>query len=624
MLQAIRERSTGLIAGFIIAVICLLFAFSGIGSYFTGNSNPTVAKVGDTEIKYSEFQNRYQNNLSAAQRGGGEVNEAIIKQQTIDSLVSGAIVNDFTATSGYTASEEQVADYLTNSQFFHEDGKFSRDRFNQMMAMMRTTPTQYAQRVKVDLANRQLQNGISDSVVLSPAEIKQGYALENEEREVSLVKIDPVQLESKQDVSDEEVLEYYSANAAGFFTEERIKLDYLELNAADIAKTLDISDEDISSRYEADKALYTTAETRRASHILLKTDKRSVEEAKQQLADIKTKVESGEDFAVLAKEHSDDIGSAQQGGDLNWFGTGRMVPEFEAATFALEEGQMSDLVETQFGVHLIKLTGIRPESVKPLDDVKDEVVAALQKEQAADKMAELSGKLADLTYENPETLQAAADELNLEIKTTGWITASTGTGIGNNVAVRKAALDGLVKTDGENSDRIELGDDRVVVIRKNQYEAARQQTQEEVAGNITATIKKQKASEQAVELAKKLEADLKEGKSLADAAKAYDLEVEEAKFKRADKSFKPEVVAVTFAAAAPTENSVVAAATVTSDNVNVILELKNVVAAEEEPAEAQLNGVKARLARQRGNAEVAALLKAIRNNADISVDASRL
>lgn len=625
MLQAIRERSTGLVAGFIIAVICLLFAFGGIGSYFTGNTNPTVAEVGDTEITYSQFQSSYQNRLNAAQRQGN-ANEALIKQQAIQQLVENAVLRNYADNEGYTVTNKQVADYLATNPFLQEDGKFSRARYDELLQMMRSTSEQYTGRVKEDLAVQHFTAGVSESSLLTSLETAQGYALESEERLVSLVKIDPVALADKQEVSDTEAQERYAENKADFFTEERIKLDYLELSADTIAASIEVSDDDLAARYDADKALYTAAETRRASHILLKpNDDRDLEAAKQELAALKSRIEAGENFAELAKEHSDDVGSGLKGGDLDFFGKGRMVPEFEAAAFALAaEGDLSDLVETQYGVHLIKLTGIKPEAVKPLEEVKDKVAKAIKKERAEEQFIVLSDKLADLTYDNPATLQKAADELKLDIQTSAWITPNAGAGIGGRGAVRRAAFDKLVTTDGENSDRIEIGDNKVIVIRKNEYQAARQQTLEEVKPTIVKALQAEKAAQVTVELAAKIKADVEAGQALAAAATASELEAEDATIKRSERSFKPAVVDAVFAAAKPAADKATIATAVTADNVQYVIAVNKINVADAEATEAQLKGVKARLARERGNAELAALLKAVRSNTNIAIHEERL
>jgi peptidyl-prolyl cis-trans isomerase D len=332
-------------------------------------------------------------------------------------------------------------------------------------------------------------------------------------------------------ISDEEIADYYTANQNEFMTPERVRVRYLELKADSLPVSTDIDDETLHALYDEQADQYITEEQRRARHILVSippdADEQTVAEARERALGILERLEEGEDFAEVAKVESDDPGSATSGGDLGFFGRGVMTDAFDAAAFALEKGARSDLVRSPFGFHIIEITDIRPEVVKSFAEVRDQLVEAYVAKEREDLFFEYSERLANLAFENPDTLETAADALGLEVMTSDWLSRDGGPGLGANPDIITAAFQEDVLDNGNNSEPVEIADDDLVVLRVLEHEPATVKPLAEVRDEIRRLLQNRKSSELARAEGQRLAKALKEGKAMQDVATELGVELQD-------------------------------------------------------------------------------------------------
>ena len=318
-------------------------------------------------------------------------------------------------------------------------------------------------------------------------------------------------------VTDSDIENYYTANSSSFMTPERVRLEYLELNAADIDPGIDVDEVALQALYDEQSAKYVTPEERHARHILVAllpdADEAAQASALEKANTVVARLDAGESFDDLAKELSDDPGSAATGGDLGFFARGMMTPGFDEAVFALQTGERSQPVKTPFGYHIIELLEVKPEVATPLAEVRDDLVNQLLAEEQGDLFYEQSEALASLAFEQPDSLQGAADELDLQINQTDWIERSGGTGIAEHASVVETAFSDDVLLNGNNSAPIEVGDNHLIVVRILEHQEAAQQPLEQVKADVSQLVR----NEQARAMALNRGNELLEGLSAPDA-----------------------------------------------------------------------------------------------------------
>ncbi|HCD06511.1 MAG TPA: parvulin peptidyl-prolyl isomerase, partial [Methylophaga sp.] len=498
MLHFIRDRAQGWIAWFIVGLISIPFALWGVNSYVTGPSDAVVAKVNGEEITRSELLQavqRYREQMR--QMMGDEFNPdmfdgAEIRYAVIDDLIEQRLIRSASDKLGQRISDRQIAQFIQQTPAFQRDGSFDTEQYQMVLARAGFSPASYEASLRNDLLGQQLVQNIEGSTVVSQVEVERLLKLENQQREIAYGVIKLEDFLSEVEVDESDVRDFYNANQSSYTTPEQISVDYLELSLDTVSSQIDVNDEQLQQYFIDNKTQFVGPEQRRASHILIEDN----EQAEQILAEIQTKFEEGQSFEELAEAYSVDVGSASSGGDLGTIQRDVMEATFEEAVFALENvGDISEPIKTEFGYHIIKLTDIDKSSNVDFADVKNEVALQYRRQQAERQFYDKAEELANLTYENPETLDVAAEALALEINTSGSFTRSGGSGIAENQAVIKAAFSDDVLNEDLNSQVIELSDTRLVVIRKNSYVDATLLPFDSVSPAITEQIRYQRASD---------------------------------------------------------------------------------------------------------------------------------
>ncbi|MFM2289573.1 MAG: hypothetical protein RL684_2716, partial [Pseudomonadota bacterium] len=433
---------------------------------------------------------------------------------------------------GVTIPAQRVRDEIMNIPAFQTDGHFDPTQYKMLLSGQGMSPRSFEERVREDLGVRELPVQIGATALVTDADVAAYLRLKDQRRDIRYVKLDKPALENNE-VGADAIDAYYKAHTAEFMTPERVALDYLELDAAGLAVDTTPDEATLKERYEKNKARYVSPEQRLASHILVKVGgKGTPDEQKTALAKaeaIEEQLKAGKSFAELAKKDSDDLGSKNQGGDLGWLDKGTTDEAFENALFALDKGQVSAPVLTSEGYHIIELRDIRPGKTLSFDEVKPE----LEREYAATERervyAEKAGKLTDLTYQDPSSLDQAAHELGLTVQKTALFSRQGGEGVAANPAVVKAAFSDGVLVQNNNSDPIDLGPEHIAVVRIAEHKPATPMPLDEVREQVRGRILAERLATQAKARADALFADLGKGQTLDQLAAAQHLTVEDGK-----------------------------------------------------------------------------------------------
>lgn len=532
MLQSIRDRLTGPIVWFVIALIAVPFAFWGIQSFRSGGSDPVVVKVGDQKITQAQFRQTYEQRYQQYRSLLGEsfradlFDENRFRELTLDDMVQESAMRQYARSAGYRASDATLRDFLVSVPAFQKDGKFSSDTYRALLDQQGMKPDAYERQLRESLAIEQLRNAVQSTSFVTPEQTWAAHRLEKQTRRITVVPISAKNFRDQVKVTDAQIADRYETDKSRYQTAERIKLAYVELDRKQLAVAEAPAPEVLKAMYDAEKeARFSAPEERRASHILVTfgADKTA---AKKKAEDLLARIKGGQDFAQVAREASDDPGSKAQGGDLGWVRKGMMAPKFEEALYAIPSAgsDVAGPVETEFGWHLIKLVEIKAASIRPFEDagVQAELLEAYRTREGEKRFQELSTKLETLAFENT-SLEPVAAEMKLEVKTTDWFTREGGPGIAGIEAIKQAAFSPEVLQDGENSKPIPASEDALVVVHKAEHEPGRQRTLEEVKDAVRETLVSEGAAKLAREAADTLVTKVKAGEGLREAAAAQGL-----------------------------------------------------------------------------------------------------
>lgn len=416
----------------VLAIIVLPFALFGVDSYVRSPGRAdAAASVGDTQITTAEFQQalREQQERMRTQLGGQASPEMLdspeLRDGVLQNLIHQRLLVLHAVQSKLTVSNDLLANYIMSSPSLHENGKFSRERYQALVAAQGMSIDAFEAKVKQDLTMQQAMVAAGDAAVSGHLPADRWLQAQLEERVISEVRLSAEQFAQGAKPDAEAVKRYYEENRARFEKPEQVRAAFVMLSQEKMAEKVKVSDEAIKSWYQTNQAQYKQPEQRQASHILIRLDKTAPEsdvkaaeaKAEQLLKQIK---EKPADFPRLAKQHSQDPGSAERGGDLGYFGRGMMVKPFEEVVFSLKENELSGIVRSDFGLHLIRLTGIRPERIKPLEAVRAEISAEVKRQTGAKLYAEAAESFTNLIYEQSDSLKPVAEKFDLPILESDW------------------------------------------------------------------------------------------------------------------------------------------------------------------------------------------------------------
>ena len=521
MLSTIREKTQGIIATFIIALIAIPFALWGINSYFEGGSNTAVAEVNGTPIRQPAYQAAMEQlrGLNPAQRDNRAMRELVL-----EGLISQMLLTEDAHDRGYRFSDMRLAQMIREAPYFQRDGRFDDTLYQTLLQREGTNAPEFENRLRRENLAGQVQRGLADTAFVTPADVAAVARLLQQERRIAYAVIEPRAFEGRVRVTQDDVEAYYNEHRDAFQTPERVRVEYLRLAAADAVKRYQPSDDELRQAYAADAARYTTPAKRRASHILISVAAGASTEddakAKARIAEIERQVRGGADFAKLARTSSEDAESAAKGGDLGAVTPGLLPAELEQALNGLKAGDVSKPVRTPFGYHLVKLTSYTPEQRVSFEQARKELVEVVRRRQGEERFFEQTERLRTLAYEHPESLEPAAKALGIPVEQSGWFTRDGGPGIAGNPRVIEAAFNPEQITGRRNSDAIELSSDTLLALRVIDHKPSSQRPLAEVRGEIERTLKTTRARDQAQALSAEWLEKLKQGAELAPLARA--------------------------------------------------------------------------------------------------------
>ncbi|HGY1083941.1 SurA N-terminal domain-containing protein [Aeromonas salmonicida] len=467
MLDKLREGAQGKVAKVILGLIILSFALAGVGSYLNGPARTAPATVNGNDISSAALENAYRNERARMESQMGEsfsqlaANPDYMKQfrrGVLDRLIDQALFDSKARELGLRVSDEQIKQAIIAMPEFAEDGKFNNDRYLQLIRRAGMTPEMFRDSLRQDMVRQQLMGALLGTEFALKGEAEQLDKLYNQTRDLRLVRLAAAAYLGDVQVSDQEVEQYYKTNSARFMNDEKVKVDYLLLDAANLGKDIKVTEQDAKDYYDQHQDLFQRAERRHVAHILIPFGKD--EKAAEKLAgELLTKAKGGDDFAALAKANSSDTFSAKKGGELDWFEKGVMDPAFEQAAFALNKaGDLSNLVKSPFGFHVIKLLGVEAAQTKPFVDVMGETIRRLQADKAKELFFAEQQKMADSSFENPDSLDLTADTMGLKVQSVDFFSQADAPEPLNDPKVLSVAFSEQLRDDNTNSDVIELAD----------------------------------------------------------------------------------------------------------------------------------------------------------------------
>ena len=515
MFDAVRNNKR--IVQVFLLLITIPFAMWGLDSYMNSDGGTAqVARVGDVKITLNQFQQalREQQDRMRAQFPGVDaklLDSPAIRESVLNGLVDQQLLLQEVNRLRLGVSIQALQEMIAGIPAFQEEGRFSQQRYETVLAAQGMTPAGFEAQLRRDLALQSLIGAVGESAFVARTVADRLVGLQAETRQVQEAVIPWQSLAAQVKLDAADVQRYYEDNSARFTLPEQVRVEYLVLSQNDLEAK--VSEAEVKAWYEGHQDQYSQPEERRASHILLTTgngDKDKVKaEAEALLAELQ---KNPAQFAELARKRSQDPGSASKGGDLGFFARGMMVKPFEEAAFSLKEGEMSGLVESDFGFHIIRLTGIKAAQVKPFAEVKGQIEADLKRQGAARAFAEAAENFANLVYEQSDSLKPAAEQYKLAVRQSGWITRQGAEGILNHPKLLEALFSDEVVKNGRNAEAVEVAPGTLVSARKLEYKPATLRPLEAVKGEIEARLKQEKATALAVSQGEEKLAALRAGK----------------------------------------------------------------------------------------------------------------
>lgn len=509
-MQAFREMVRGWLGKTLLALLAIPFVFVGLESYFGSSGDPEVASVNGTAISKSLLDRAVDNQRQQllARMGEGATltpeQQAELRNRVLDNLIERELLLGSAEGAGYRVSEQTLQKLIRDTPTFQADGKFSPERYAQVLSQIGESPSTFPERARQEILAAQRVGGWLQSAFITSAELDMLARLDNQQRDVEYVVVPAERFLATVAVTPAEIDAYYRKEARRFTLPEQVSVAYIQLARDRFVKEAAsaVTEDAIKARYEERLKALAAGEERQASHILITvSDKVSDAQAKAKADALARQVAEGADFAALAKANSQDPGSAATGGDLGYAGKGMFVPEFEQALFALKQaGDVSPVIKTPFGYHLIKLTDIRVSAAPSLASLRGELENEVRQARADELYGQAVEKVDALVYEAAD-LQEPAASAGAAIQTTPLFTRQGSDGLAGERKVIEAAFSDDVLLEGKNSGGITLADGSTVWLRVAKHEKERRVPLAEVTEVITGKLKQDKAVAEARKLA---------------------------------------------------------------------------------------------------------------------------
>ena len=640
MLQAIRNlfKSWIVIAIFGVLVV-VAFLFFGIEGYFSQSNATWVAKVDGHEISQQDFTTALNNarqqqlNQPGNTMDPSEFEKPAFKQDVLKRVINRQLLINANDEYGIKVPDAVVRDQIASYPIFQVNGKFDSSSYLAWLAQQGKTAQQFQDEIRSDLATQQVPQAIVGTAFATKAEAEAFLRLQLQTRDFSYIELPaPAPTEQEQQVTDAQVADYYKQHQSDFMTPEEVSVNYIDLDAATMKSIPDLSDKALQARYDKEKSRFVSPPQWEVSHILIKLPAKPTDAQKQAALAKAQKVEAlakapSADFAKLAEQYSDDLGSKRQGGDLGWLSKGDAGPEFQAALDKMKKGEISDPVLTSDGYHVIDVRDMREGRTETFAQVRDQLVQEATKDARQDNYRDVGNKLTDMIYNDPTSLKPAAEKLGLTIQTTPLFGRDGAkTGLAADPKVVKAAFSDLVLVQGNTSDPIDLGNDHMVVIHIAKHVAAAVKPLAEVSDAIKQAIVQQRVDASAKKIADAAFAKLQGGEKLDALAHSASQTVQQKTgVMRNATDLDPDLLKAVFEMAHPAKGTATHALVPMAKGRYALVVLSAVKPGDSSKVPAEAQGfLREQMARAYGAAEIEAFLDVLRSKAKIETAPQRL
>ncbi len=540
----------------LLLLIVPSFVFFGVQGYERmRQQTQSVAKVGGQPISQTELDEAQREQLARMrQTYGASIDAAAFdtpeaRARTLDTLISQRVLMVQAQKESLGTSDRKLQETIAAIPALQVDGRFDRDRYQALLAQQGMTPVVFEQRMRQDLALQQLDSAIENSVIVPKEVVDRFSTIVSQRREVRPMTFKAADYLAQVKLAPDAVQKEYDAHPDRYMKPESAKVEYLVLSADALAKQATVSDQDVHAYYDQNKKRYELPEQRRASHILVAVAKDASEadqaKAKAKAEGILKQIRAtpaanvAAEFAKLAKANSDDPGSAAKGGDLDWLARGATVPPFENALFALKDNGISDLVRSDFGYHIIELTGVKPADVKPFDAVKGQITDELRKQAAQKKFTDAAEAFADGVYEQGDSLAPTAQKFGLSVQTANDVARTPAPGADpSSPLANTKLLAALFSADSiknhHNTEAVETSPGTLVSARIVDYTPAAKRPLAEVADAIKAQLTHAEAQRLALQAGQGALAKLRAGGPAAVDGKTFGAPIAVSRVERSD------------------------------------------------------------------------------------------
>jgi len=627
MLSTIRDKATGWIAGIIVGLLIISFAFWGVSFYSGQSAGLNVALVNDNEISFQSFQRSFAQLRKQMQSILGDSlsleEEALIKNQTVEKLIESELVNQLVVDANLNITNQRLVESIKNIEVFRDDTGFDRTKYERGISNIGMPPAVFEAQLRMDLLSEQLQAGFSETTFVLKAELENILRLESQSRNITYAILGLPSFIEEGEINALDIEEYYQSNPMSFTSDEQVKIEYIDLSVKELAKDVEADEESLRIFYTDNRDDYDIVEQRSIQKLFTRIGEKATDEnkagAKSAIMSALDLVNEGRDFEKIVEESTNDEGVLEYS-EHSFMSKGIMDKEIDDFLFSSTEGETSGIIETKKGFNIVKVAEIRGGPKNTYEKFAKEVEEDYKSKQAELQFFELADQLTTVAYENSDNLESASDAIGKDITVTDYFNRIDELeGVLSNINVISKSFDPELINSGNNSEAIELSDDHIIVLRVLDHKKPYTKPLDEVRDEVIASIRLEKAKEKISETGDKIIEQLKSGNTPNEVTSDLDIEwITVEKVKRDDISVNRAILRSTFESGKPIDKPIITSQRLGSgDYAIIIISNSNDEVIKVDDEQKELTDL--RLRRILSTSEWKDLLRDVRNNSDIRI-----
>ena len=627
MLSTIRDKATGWIAGIIVGLLIISFAFWGVSFYSGQSAGLNVALVNDNEISFQSFQRSFAQLRKQMQSILGDSlsldEEALIKNQTVEKLIESELVNQLVVDANLNITNQRLVESIKNIEVFRDDTGFDRTKYERGISNIGMPPAVFEAQLRMDLLSEQLQAGFSETTFVLKAELENILRLESQSRNITYAILGLPSFIEEGEINALDIEEYYQSNPMLFTSDEQVKIEYIDLSVKELAKDVEADEESLRIFYTDNRDDYDIVEQRSIQKLFTRIGEKATDEnkagAKSAIMSALDLVNEGRDFEKIVEESTNDEGVLEYS-EHSFMSKGIMDKEIDDFLFSSTEGETSGIIETKKGFNIVKVAEIRGGPKNTYEKFAKEVEEDYKSKQAELQFFELADQLTTVAYENSDNLESASDAIGKDITVTDYFNRIDELeGVLSNINVISKSFDPELINSGNNSEAIELSDDHIIVLRVLDHKKPYTKPLDEVRDEVIASIRLEKAKEKISETGDKIIEQLKSGNTPNEVTSDLDIEwITVEKVKRDDISVNRAILRSTFESGKPIDKPIITSQRLGSgDYAIIIISNSNDEVIKVDDEQKELTDL--RLRRILSTSEWKDLLRDVRNNSDIRI-----